>query len=47
MRTVYRLLSILGDLKALSRGPAPYGRRLVRKAGHRHLGRVLRSVVRP
>lgn len=47
IRSLYRLLSILGDLKAISRGPAPYGRRVIRKAGHRHFGRAMRSVIRP
>lgn len=47
MRALYRLLSLLGDAKAASRGPGAYGRRLVRKAGHRGLGRAMRKVLRP
>lgn len=47
MRALYRLLSIVGDAKALSRGPAPYFRRKARAASHRALSRALRKVLRP
>lgn len=47
MRTFYRLLSILGDLKAASRGPDAYLRRLLRKQANRHFNRTLRKVLRP
>lgn len=47
MRTVYRLLSLLGDLRAARRGPGAYGRRVARREAHRGLARILRRVLKP
>lgn len=47
MRALYRLLSFAGDVKAARRGPGAYGRRYVRKAGHRTLASAMRKVLRP
>lgn len=44
MRLISQLLSILGDIKTASRGPSALGKRLVRKAAHRQLARVLRRL---
>ena len=45
-RQLYRTARVLGDLKALSRGPAAFGRRLARRsiygAGFRWAGWVAR-----
>jgi hypothetical protein len=45
VRLIYELLSLWGDVRAMRRGPAAYGRRLVRKAAHRQLARVMRRTV--
>ena len=42
MRTVYKLLSIWGDLRAARRGPGPYARRQGRKRANRIGNRWLR-----
>lgn len=42
MRLLYRLLRIIGDARAASRGPDDYGMRLVRRQAHRALARMLR-----
>lgn len=47
MRWLYKLLSLTGDAKALSRGPGSYARRKVRGRAHRGFGRALRRVLRP
>ena len=47
MRTLYRLLSVAGDVKAATRGPAPYVRRRTRAAAHRTLARAMRKVLKP
>lgn len=47
LRSLYRVLSLAGDVKAASRGPGAFGRRYVRRAAHRTLARVLRKVVKP
>lgn len=39
----YRLVSILGTLKAASRGPGPLARRVVRQRAHKALGGFPRS----
>jgi hypothetical protein len=46
-RRAYRVLSILGDIKASRRGPDALGRRIVRRHAHRGLARVLRRVLKP
>lgn len=45
-RPVYRLGSIMGDIEAAERGPAPLAKRLIRKRVYRHVGRGTRSVLR-
>lgn len=45
-REGYRALSILGDVEAAERGPAPLAKRLIRKRVYRHVGRGTRSVLR-
>lgn len=47
MRSMYRLLSILGDVKAASRGPCSLVRRKVRSSATRGFSRGLRKVIRP
>lgn len=42
MRAPYRLLSILGDFKAASRGPGALVRRKVRSRAHRELAKAMR-----
>jgi hypothetical protein len=44
MRWAYRILSVLGDAKAASRGPAPYARRQARKQVSKHTARWARKV---
>jgi len=44
IRLLYQLLRFIGDIKAASRGPSAHGKRLVRKAAHRQLARVLRRL---
>jgi hypothetical protein len=47
MRSLYRILSILGDVKTASRGPGPFVRRKVRSRATREFSRGLRKVIRP
>lgn len=42
--TIYRLLSFSNDVKAASKGPVPFGKRLVRKSAYRGLSRTLRRL---
>jgi hypothetical protein len=42
VRWLFRVLRLWGDAKAASRGPAAYGRRLVRRRAHRALSRAMR-----
>lgn len=42
MRFAYRILRFLGDLAALNRGPAAFGKRLLRRQAHRELARWMR-----
>lgn len=42
MRSIYRMLSLLGDVKAASRSPGPYVRRKVRARAHRELAKGMR-----
>ena len=43
---VYRGLSLSNDLKALSKGPSPVAKRIVRKAAYRGLSRFLNRALR-
>ena len=43
MRTVYKLLSLWGDARALSRGPGSFVKRKVRSAAHRELAQGMRK----
>ncbi|MFO8034031.1 MAG: helix-turn-helix domain-containing protein [Candidatus Bipolaricaulota bacterium] len=43
-RGLYRMGSLLGDLRAVSRGPKALGRRFVRKSAYRSMGRMLRRL---
>ena len=47
MRALYRLLGLAGDAKALSRGPGPYVRRVVRKRANREFNQALRKLLKP
>jgi hypothetical protein len=47
VRSLYRLLSLLGSVKAASRGPGPLARRVARQHANRHFNRALRRVLRP
>lgn len=47
MRSIYRFLSILGDVKAASRGPGSLARRKVRSRATRSFSRGLRGVLKP
>ena len=42
---LYRVLSIVADLRAASRGPVPYGKRVVRRESHKALARFWRRVL--
>lgn len=46
MRFFYKLLSIIGDFKAASRGPDKLFKRYVRKSAHKSLAKALRSLLR-
>lgn len=47
MRSLYRLLTVMGDVKAASRGPGALVRRKVRSRATRGFSRGLRKVIRP
>lgn len=47
MRALYRILSLLGTLKAARRGPGALVRRKVRQRANRSFNRALRRVVKP
>ena len=48
IRSLHRLASIAGDIKALSRGPDALVKRKVRSGAHRWLAKLLRkSPVKP
>jgi hypothetical protein len=47
MRSLYRILSFTGDVKAASRGTGSFVRRKVRSAAHRQLAKGLRRALRP
>jgi hypothetical protein len=40
---LYRALSVSNDVKAVSKGPAAIGRRLVRKSAYKGTTRILRE----
>lgn len=40
--TIYRLLSLSNDLRAIRRGPEAIGKRVIRKEAYKMLSRVLR-----
>jgi hypothetical protein len=42
LRTLFRILRLVGDAKAAARGPGALGRRVVRRRAHRTLARVMR-----
>lgn len=42
MKALYRLLSLLGDVRAASRGPGSYVRRKVRSKAHKTLAKATR-----
>lgn len=42
-RTGYRVLSVLNDLNAISRGPKAIAKRFVRKAIYREISRLQRK----
>jgi hypothetical protein len=43
---LYRSARIMGDVEALSKGPAAYGRRVVRKRAYRAGGTLTRALLR-
>ena len=43
---LYRSARILGDVETLSKGPAAYGKRVVRKKAYRSSGSLTRSLLR-
>jgi hypothetical protein len=47
MNALYKLLSVLGTLKAASRGPGALGRRVARQQANKQFNRALRKVVKP
>lgn len=46
MRILYKLLSLFGDAKAATKGPAPFAKRQVRKFAHKSLAKVLRRFLK-
>lgn len=42
LRALFRMLRIMGDARAVSRGPGAVGKRMVRRSAHRSLRRLLR-----
>lgn len=46
-RDAYRVLSLLGDVKAARRGPGAYTLRRVRSHANRVFNRFLRRLVKP
>jgi len=47
MRSGYKLLSLLGDVKAATRGPGALLRRWARKRANRTTGRLSRRILKP
>ncbi len=45
-RRLYGAARLLGDIEALAKGPAPYARRLARKAVYRRTGGLTARVLR-
>lgn len=46
MRWLYKMLSVAGDAKALSKSPATYAKRQVRKQAHKSLAKALRKFIK-
>jgi hypothetical protein len=44
MRSIYKLLSILGDVKATSKGPEALAKRKVNQFAHKQLAKGLRKM---
>jgi hypothetical protein len=44
MRAIYKLLSILGDFKAASKGPGAFAKRKVNQKAHKTLSKTLRKM---
>ena len=44
MGTLYKILSILGDFKAASKGPNAYVKRKVNQKAHKTLSKALRKM---
>ena len=42
VRTLFRLLRLYGDARAVSRGPGAVAKRLARRRAHRTLARLMR-----
>lgn len=40
-QSIYRALSVYNDVRAASKGPASYGRRIARRSAHKSLARLL------
>lgn len=45
LQPIYRTLSVLNDLRAASRGPEAYGKRVIRRESHKALARALRKAL--
>lgn len=45
-KPIYRALSVYNDVRAASKGPGAYGRRIVRRSAHKSLARLLRTLLR-
>lgn len=43
---LYTLARLMGDANAISRGPAAIGKRIIRKAAYKSLGRLLNRFLR-
>lgn len=44
LQPLYRAGSVLNDVKAASKGPRPFARRVVRRESHKLLARLLRRL---
>lgn len=43
LKTLYKILSVIGDVKAASKGPTAYGKRAIRKKAHKGLAKSMRK----
>lgn len=43
-RVLYRTASVLGDINAVSKGPAPAAKRVIRKSAWRAFSRAMRGL---